>query len=571
MATDSTEAVKPRRRRTGCWLGAIAGLISFVVFLTIFLRVSGIYHPVFSIIGMYLNDAGQAVMPPDPTKEEASIHDQNYLTANSLTSSGEYAAAIPYWDLVLAEQPSGDSYFQRAGCYYQLSRDQRSYADFVNNLNHALADIDQSIALDVEAGIWQGYAYEMRAYIYDSLASAYEDRATNDRYLALAAENMRAAVARWTSAPYAYRNVPVYLFYGGQCEAGVREFERIQAFEGKSAPPKSSLLALQAQAYLCQGEFEKALEANRQARAIQETSGYTWMQTVILFDMDRYDEALDLLNEDIENDPYYSGMRYYLRAVIYQAQGQRDQAQQDLDMGSGNTWGQLGLKDYVLGQMAIEDGNTQEAVERLQSAYLTLPWLVEHPLKERIAEQLAELGAQLPTPAPGPQIAATPLPETLFAEDPLSKIPETGVNENGLTTPPFPIPARLETGVEDVQFEITPPMSGAHRLPTYLFSPDSPVKIRQVNRLSFTVESDAGGEVRFLVYLWDQTSGEWTLIRPQWGENVVEEPERYVDHEGRVYLVTRLKDAPPAVADRLWVTMEVTTEDGQKVTLGKGD
>lgn len=569
MATDSIDAVKPRR--TGCLLGAISGLISFVVFLTIFLRVSGIYHPVVSIIGMYLNDAGQAVVPPDPTKEEESIFDQNYRTANNLTSSGEYAAAIPYWDLVLAEQPSGDSYFQRAACYYQLSRDQRSYMDFINNLNNALTDIDQSIAVDAEVGIWQGHAYELRAYIYDSLASAYEDRATNDRYLALAAENLRAAVARWTSTPYVYRNLPVYLFYGGQCEAGVREFERIQAFEGESAPPKSSLLALEAQAYLCQGEFEKALEANRQARAIQETSGYVWMQAVILFNMDRYDEALDLLNREIENDPYYNGMRYYLRAVIYQAQGQRDLAQQDLDVGSGNTWGQLGLKEYVLGQMAIEDGDMEEAAARLQSAYLTLPWLVEHPLKERIATQLAELGAPVPTPAPGPQIAATPLPETLFAEDPLSKVPETGVNENGLALPPFPIPVSLETGVENVQFEITPPAGGAHRLPTYLFSPDQPVKIRKVNRLSFTVESDAGGEVQFQVYLWDQTSGEWTLLRPQWGENVVEEPERYVDSNGRVYLATRLKNAPPAVADRLWVTMDVTIEDGQEVTLTKGE
>ena len=571
MMTDSSHTVRPVRRRTGCMIGAMTGCISLVVFLAIFLGATKLYRPVLSISGIYMQNLNQAVIPPDPTEEERSIFDRNYRTANNLTSRGECAAAIPYWDLVLAESPTGNSYYARAGCYYRLSMDQRSYADFLNNLKHALADIDQSIALDAGAGVQQGQAYELRAYIYNSLASAYEDQATNNRYLALAAENMRAAVARWTSAPYAYRQIPIYLFNAGQCAEGMREFERIKAFEGLSAPPKNSMLAIETQGYLCQGELEKALNANGKALAIEETSGLKWIRAALLYDLDRYDEALELLDQMIEEDPYYNGARYYLRAAIYQSQGQRDLAQRDLEVGSGNTWGRMGLKDYVLGQMALEGGDTEEAVMRLQSAYRTLPMLVEYPLKDRIEQQLVELKAQVPTPASGPQIIATPLPEELFATDPFNQAAETELNENGVPLPPFPIPVRIEEGVENVQFEITPPVGGAHRLPTYLFSPAQAIKISKVNSLNFTVESKAGGEVRFLIYIWDQTSGEWTLFRPQWGTNMVELPERYVDHEGRVYLATRLKNTPPAVADRLWVTIRVTTQDGQTLVLGKGD
>jgi hypothetical protein len=66
--------------------------------------------------------------------------------------------------------------------------------------------------------------------------------------------------------------------------------------------------------------------------------------------------------------PVGGGWRYFIRALIYYEQGQIELAQQDLATGDAYSWYGTGVDEYVLAQLAFDNGDRASGIYHLQTA-----------------------------------------------------------------------------------------------------------------------------------------------------------------------------------------------------------
>ena len=111
-------------------------------------------------------------------------------------------------------------------------------------------------------------------------------------------------------------------------------------------------------------------------------------------------------------------------------QGKLDEAQADLENGSGNTWGVWGMLPYVEGKLALARGDKATALEMFQYAEATLPLSMGPAILRDARRELAALeGAPLTvtpqawvsTPIATPLITATPKATSTFLPPPTQK------------------------------------------------------------------------------------------------------------------------------------------------------
>ena len=89
-----------------------------------------------------------------------------------------------------------------------------------------------------------------------------------------------------------------------------------------------------AETYACLGQYEKALEKiNEALKCNCDFWQYNIFKAEILYFLGAKDQALEILNKDIELAPGSAGSRYYHRALIYYDQGKYDLARDDLEDG----------------------------------------------------------------------------------------------------------------------------------------------------------------------------------------------------------------------------------------------
>ena len=80
----------------------------------------------------------------------------------------------------------------------------------------------------------------------------------------------------------------------------------------------------------------------------------------------------------------------------------------------------------------------------------------------------------------------------------------------------------------------------------------------------------ASGELRgTAVFLWTlgPYSGDWNLMGTVWGNNKINQPEKYVLPSGDVFVALR-NGSFPILVDDMSISMEVQTQDGQTLELG---
>jgi hypothetical protein len=346
----------------------------------------------------------------------------------------------------------------------------------------------------------------------------------------------------------------------GKCDEGLDALRQINIERGVSAPPSVGLLNIEAYGYLCLGQLDQALEYNDRVLAIEELPENGWLRAVLLYQLGRSDEALAQLNELILSSPQYFGYRYYLRALIYYEKGMVDQAMQDLATGEASTWGRGSLRTYVLGLMALDAGDQPAAIEYLQNSLATLPWMFRSTLFDRIQLLLESLGAEpLPdtltasiTVTPMPTLQVTPAPTLAdVGEEPLS---------GEIPTPPNPLIFDMQTGTGRLIFDET------SYYPLIRFRPANPVTIQSVHSLTLNLLSSTQQDATNLrAFLWNPATGEWIIFRPNWGANVIEDPARFVDAEGNIYLAVRYRVDWSALVDNIWVTLSATAADGSDI------
>ena len=216
--------------------------------------------------------------------------------------NNNYAEAVTVLDKAVTLAPGyAEAYFQRARAYSGLLLNNRFHDEYIDYVHRALADVNQAIALDPTIGDY----YYFRYTFDEDLAVDAPYRVDYTALETIALENVRIANQLGNTQPDSERIPALILPNLGRCDEGLAEAQQLIDARGPKAPPSAGLQTALAQGYLCKGQLDAALEHINLAIQAHPTSDRTLAKITILYNLGRLDEALSLLNDDINDYPYY--------------------------------------------------------------------------------------------------------------------------------------------------------------------------------------------------------------------------------------------------------------------------
>jgi tetratricopeptide (TPR) repeat protein len=419
-------------------------------------------------------------------------------------------------------------------------------SEFDEYLRLALQDIDQAIEL---SNGQNGDYFRLRSFIYDTIASNTEPRDTYQGLQVLALENLQRAVDIGTRDPTAYRDLVTAMVGAGECEQGLAEAQRqLNAIERGDSPSAGIQTSL-ANAYICLGRYPEALSHITTAIAIWDTERTRLDRAVILYALGRKQEALDVMDGLIHAQPYFSGGRYFFRALIYYDLGHPDLASQDLETGYQNTWGTTGIAALVRGLMARDAGDRETAVEEMQIAEETLK-AIERPFLDRARQELASLGVEPEAAGPQETRLGTPMPT-------LTPYPEGGT---AVATPPASLTS-FDSGTAGMH--LTPNGYLTYRFVASIWKP-----IDHIKWLKVAIHDPTGPGVEELkIYLWKPSENLWIMYSHEGDIYNIPNPERFVLPHGEVF-ISLYAAGDEVRLEGLDLSMEVLLTDGTSLTPG---
>ena len=568
-------------------MGVIMGLFICGVPL-LFLINSGLSDPLIGLIldktpvvSPSVSFARNSATPPiwdhdsfeSATPNPSVFVDTNMGQIRDLMSQGKHAEAIILLDQAIQSAPELDEpYFLRAASYHSLMKQQRSQLEFQNYLDRAMVDIDKAIAIRPDNGDY----YMLRQYLLVDLAGLQNYQVDAQYISEYALENAGAALTLGaTLDEYPDRIYITDLIFTNRCEEAVQQLQEMIDQTDPKNDSIGGLYHIQSQAYICLGEVDKAIKMVDKSMFNNVNMEWKYeLKARYLYQAGRNNETLQLLNELITQKPSYDGWRYYLRSLIYQEMGEREKAEQDLMIGTGNTWSRVGLFSYVQGKMALEDGNTEEGIALLQEAEATLDYLFI-PLQKRIQAELEQLGAQPLEITPSVMLDATPM-LTIQARPtarPLETLIALDTRLVTLTpTPGISLPYNVEDAI------IVDLATGTRKLtllpndyPLLRFQPAEPISVKQVKSLVVHLipSSNETTDPDIQIYFFVPRGGGWRYIEPTWGENPIDQARDYVLPEGDIFLAIRNWGSETVVLNNVTLTLVVETQDGAIKTYGQ--
>ncbi len=455
--------------------------------------------------------------------------------ANMLMQQQQYASAIIIWDDILTRVPEyADAYYQRAQSYRYLNSNQRIQTEYVDYLEHALADLNQAISLAPEMGDY----YFARYQVEEAFAGNETYLVDKNFWFTQAYADITSANQFGTKGELADREPGFLLVELGRCEEAIDEFNRLIKIntEGPSAGLNSGL----ADSSQCLGKYDEALTYIDTALSIYPSFQRAFARASILYNLGRLDEALIEVNKLIADQRYYCGCRYYLRALIYYDQGKKDLAQADIDFGTGQTWGRGGIRSYVLGHLALDAGDRQQGVALLQEAEASLTWQYGS-LRKRVQKELEALGS-------------TPLSLTISVPATPTLLPVTPQIQ-----PPTP------TMIRNPSVTFMPGQSI-----TFDFIPPELLNFPAVQTLVFTI--DGGVQVQNRVVqleVWRPAYNDSKMFTfDKLGRLPIPNSADYVTRTGDIYTSITIKGDQPTVVDVIGVTLTVRNTDGSTSQYG---
>ncbi len=483
-------------------------------------------------------------LSPSPDLSMGMLDYEAYA-ARQLMLDRDWAACVLAWDDILRRHPQyGEGYYYRSTCYLQMSFGQRMMDEFEAYLRQALEDIDQAIAIG--DGV-NGDHYYLRYRVYDLMATNRESAAARRSLSQLALDNLERALATGTGAPTAHRSLPASLVVAGHCAEGLSEGQRLlEAIEPGDSPSGSIHQAI-SRAYLCLGQYAEAHEYLQTALQIWDVPEWRYQDAVILYGLGRLEEARRILDDLILQDPYFSGYRYYLRALILYDQGSPDLAEQDLSVGAQNTWGDYHVAALVSGLCARDAGRIDEAVGEFTRAVASFGGL-DRPFLERALRELHDLGVEAPTIEPVAEMA-TPLP-TLAPPAP-----------GDVLATPVAHQKVYEYGSGLIRL-------GSEGYYTVQFVPGTAIQVTEAILLTVTVGiEDEQTPTDLKIYLWQPYTNIWTMFNFEGGPIQVGNPGRFVLPDGSLFLAPYAAGDEGALLD-VTVLLEVRLADGSLLTMG---
>lgn len=405
-AAPATDKIEPRPRknwvRRGIYL--LAGIMVGIYlgwFLANILAAMGFFDKIDNAITVWtirvpeFNATQEMPAPVAPTQTISTTEsfDQRLekawpliTQANALTFSQKYGDAVPIWNQALAIVPEYvDGYYKRGAAYFYLTQSQRAKSEYDSYLQLAIDDFDSAINLDPSVGDY----YVMRGRAYNSLAYQQLLRADFRALEQAALENFLHGeklpqTETWQNME---TNLLKTMVLAGKCEEVIPQINELLSSRATPAP---GLHAILSDAYYCVGNLEKALEHKNETIKLSPANVCLCERAIILYGLGRFDEAMQDIENSLSSQPYYSGHRYYFRALMYADRGDTEQAQKDLDFGMTQTWSRGGMLSYVQGKIALAQQRPEDAIILFQEAEAT--YLDEGPMLDQIRHDLLSLG-----------------------------------------------------------------------------------------------------------------------------------------------------------------------------------
>lgn len=313
------------------------------------------------------------------------------IQANQLALQGRCPEAIPILNEVIAENPKDVNAYQiRVECY--LIFQSNVFTEAQGYLIAALEDTNKILELQPQD---DGY-YAKRDYILRELANFEHYSVNKFSIYDLANQDVSKSIELGApTSSYVYRHNARNLIEGNHCQEGLEETQKlIQQFGTQTADYGQYYSLYLTEAYICLGELDLALESAQSITCDDPVSTCkSGLLAEIYLQSGDYENALNTVNYMINWQPVGGGWRYFIRALIYYEQGQNDLAQQDLATGDAYSWYGTGVDEYVMAQLAFDNGDKANGILHLQNAEQMFD-INYSVLKQETLKQLKKLGAE---------------------------------------------------------------------------------------------------------------------------------------------------------------------------------
>ncbi len=488
------------------------------------------------------------------TPEPTSLYENRLIAAQPLIDAAfesnkgwDCQKAITEWTNVIEVLPEyGTAYYWRA---YQ-SQCQRlargDISEYRRSLMESLEDINQAIAIDPESN---GDYYALRYTIYADLASIYETRVDYELINELATDDLEIALFLGSSNPLLPRDYVVQLSRTGYCEEAVSQARKLEDSILPGEQPSAGIQSVLAEAYVCKGQYLKALNAINAAIDLTDSELRRYTRAVIYYGLGQLENALLDLDEIIEQGPTYAGYRYYLRALVHYDLGNTAEAIDDLQSGSINSWGYGCAASLVRGLLAIEGDDIATATDLLEYSESTCP-TQSRPVWTRVLQELEKLNLE---------------PAVMSSSVEIPPAPTTNFQPIDQTKDVLPYPPASErtydSGTGSMLFS-----NGGYI--TMHFTPDMTMIVSQVLSLTIDLETDLHpGKSIINLYLLNPIENIWSMY-PWEGQPLnVTRPERFIYPDGGLYMSTYVYADKNSKIENATVNLELITIEDREINL----
>ena len=251
-------------------------------------------------------------------------------------------------------------------------------------------------------------------------------------------------------------------------------------------------------------------------------------------------------------------------------------------------WFDLGLKYYVSGKLALDQGDKQRGIDMLQEAYARLS-SSDTILRRRIKTELAGLGAEpkektlefsfratpftqvtlqptsafTPTRYPTRTELPTIVPADTQTPDPAATL-WTPTPTRVITPPPNPIIVDFSSGTGKIIIK-----HDAH-FPVFLFKPSQPISVRSVLSVTLGILASsniANAPIHFL--FWSPKNGNFDYIdNPRTNNTYIDIGPEIVTQDGEIFMGIQNYSSETVELENIAIRVKVINEDGKVVTYG---
>ncbi len=481
----------------------------------------------------------------EPMKKEATV----------LFRADKYAEAALLWDEILAITPDyAFGYLARAQCYYFLGRyDQRILQETREYYDRAYWDLEQALELGLELG----KVYDTQYDLFLSRGNLEEYRINRDLWYEMGLEANLVSIDKGIRPEWGNRNLGFQLFELGRCEEALEYFQKLEAINDvESAGIYTGL----ADSYLCLKDYEQALHYIDLALDLFYSHEREQTRAIIQVNDGQLEEALEYFDKDIAVSPNYGARRYWIRAAIYYEMGDNDQALENIYESYGKSWGNKGVQSYVLGRIAIDEGDLEGGLNHLLDAEATMKRVDMPRYYDWIVAEIERLG--------GTPLYPTPTPNTYPTPTPIPPLPD---HLYVTPTPPFAFASLSTVNYSGTSIRLIEERKAVD----YKFHPDTPIQVDRVTALYLYLDTDHEHDEIDLQYECIPKNGSWATVSNPInyinlypGENQIKYPDECVPENGIIYIsVINLGEIDTLVND-LRIKMEFINKDGEEEIVG---